>query len=54
MTKRYPLKPLRQFDYKLVEAKLDGLVINVDRHLQRRLDFAESRTTSREAGASAY
>jgi len=42
MAKRYPLKPLKRFDYKLVEAKLDGLLINVDRDLQRIVRRAES------------
>jgi hypothetical protein len=28
-------KPLRNFDYRLVEAKMDGLLFNVDRHVQR-------------------
>lgn len=42
MAKRYPLKPLKRFDYKLVEAKLDGLLFNVDRDLQRRIKHAVS------------
>jgi hypothetical protein len=28
-------KPLRRFDYQLVQARMDGLLFNVDRHLQR-------------------
>ncbi len=35
MPKIHVTKPLRNFDYKLVEAKMDGLLFNVDRHLQR-------------------
>jgi hypothetical protein len=35
MRKIHVTKPLRNFDYKLVEAKMDGLLFNVDRHLQR-------------------
>lgn len=31
------LKALRQFDYKLVQERLDGLLINVDRDLQRAI-----------------
>ena len=42
MAQRYPLKPLRRFEYKLVDAKLDGLLINADRDLQREMKFAES------------
>jgi len=42
MAKRYPLRPLKRFDYKLVEAKLDGLLFNVDRDLQRNIRRAES------------
>ena len=48
MAKRYPLKPLKRFDYKLVEAKLDGLLFNVDRDLQRNIRHAES-TNNMEA-----
>lgn len=28
-------KPLRRFDYQLVQARMDGLLFNIDRHLQR-------------------
>jgi hypothetical protein len=35
MAKRHVPKPLREFDYKLVAEKLDGLLINIDRDLQR-------------------
>ena len=42
MAKRHPLKPLERFDYKLVEAGLDGLLFNVDRDLQRNIRRAES------------
>lgn len=38
-------KPLRPFDYKLVEARMDGLLFNVDRHLQR-LMAQQSRNPS--------
>ena len=31
-----PLKPLREFNFALVVTKLEGLLINVDRDLQRR------------------
>lgn len=33
---RRQLKPLRRFDYSLVIERMDGLLINVDRDLQRR------------------
>lgn len=35
MAKSYQLKPLRKFDYALVAERMDGLLINVDRDLQR-------------------
>ena|SRR5271157_325335 len=35
------LAPLKKFDYALVRAPLDGLLINVDRDLQRRAGQAE-------------
>lgn len=31
-----PLKPLKKFNFELVGKRLQGLVINVDRDLQRR------------------
>src|SRR5271165_3443614 len=38
------IKPLRGFDYKLVEPKLDGLLLNVDRDLQRKTnEFAAAQ-----------
>jgi hypothetical protein len=36
MRKSYQRKPLRNFDYPLVMERMDGLLINVDRDLQRR------------------
>jgi hypothetical protein len=33
---RAPLKPLREFDFGLVDKKMQGLLINVDRDIQRR------------------
>lgn len=44
------LAPLKEFDYALVQAPLDGLLINVNRDLQRRTAQAErldNRTASR-------
>ena len=38
-----PLRPLRRVDYGLVRAKLDGLLFNVDRDLQRRVKSFEQR-----------
>jgi hypothetical protein len=38
--KATPLKPLREFNYSLVQEKLDGLLINVDRDLQRKVGKA--------------
>ena len=35
MTKRHIPKPLREFNYQLVAEKMDGLLINIDRDLQR-------------------
>jgi len=35
------LLPLKRFDYKLVQERFEGLLINVDRDLQRRTDQAE-------------
>jgi len=35
------LKPLRRLDYGLIRAKLDGLLFNVDRDLQRRVKSIE-------------
>jgi hypothetical protein len=35
MAKRHIPKPLREFQYLLVAAKMDGLLINIDRDLQR-------------------
>jgi hypothetical protein len=49
MAKRYPLKPLRNFDYKLVEEKLEGVLINVDRDLQRRERAAEKANIATRA-----
>ena len=36
MSKRHIPKPLREFNYKLVDERMDGLLINIDRDLQRR------------------
>ena len=36
MAKRHIPKPLREFNYKLVEERMDGLLINIDRDLQKR------------------
>lgn len=36
MAKRHIPKPLREFQYPLVAERMDGLLINVDRDLQRR------------------
>lgn len=38
MAKRHIPKPLREFNYQLVAEKMDGLLINIDRDLQRRGD----------------
>jgi len=38
-----PLKPLREFDYKLVSTKLDGLYINVSRDLERQIELGARR-----------
>lgn len=35
------LRPLKRVDYGLVRAKLDGLLFNVDRDLQRRVKSLE-------------
>jgi len=38
------IKPLKRFDYKLVEPKLDGLLFNIDRDLQRKTtEFASGQ-----------
>jgi len=39
----FTLRPLRHVDYGLVRAKLDGLLFNVDRDLQRRVKNLEQR-----------
>jgi len=39
--KAAPPKPLKEFNYSLVKEKMDGLLINVDRDLQRRVKQAE-------------
>src|ERR1700733_462298 len=39
----FTLRPLRRVDYGLVRAKLDGLLFNVDRDLQRRVRNLEQR-----------
>jgi hypothetical protein len=36
MIKRYQSKPLRKFNYALVQERMDGLLVNIDRDLQRR------------------
>jgi len=36
----HPLEPLRRFDYTLVGPKLEGLLVNIDRDLQRRVNQA--------------
>ena len=33
--------PLRRFDYKLVEAPMEGVLTNVDRDLQRRVNWSD-------------
>lgn len=43
MTKRHIPKPLREFQYPLVAEKVDGLLINIDRDLQRRGNQALQR-----------
>ena len=35
MTKRHIPKPLREFNYQLIAERMDGLLINIDRDLQR-------------------
>ncbi len=35
-------KPLKNFNYKLVEEKLEGLLVNIDRDLQKRISTAEA------------
>lgn len=40
--KTAPLNPLRDFNYRLVKEKLDGLPINVDRDLQRKAKDARA------------
>ena len=42
MPRRTKPKPLRSFDYKLVQERLDGLLINVDRDLQRAVTNARA------------
>jgi hypothetical protein len=45
---RPPLKPLKDFDYSLVQKKLEGLLINVDRDLQRLVrEAAKARRSTR-------
>jgi hypothetical protein len=39
--KAAPRKPLKEFNYSLVKEKMDGLLINVDRDLQRKVKEAE-------------
>jgi hypothetical protein len=46
-TKRRQIKPLREFNYQLVEERMDGLLIKVDRDLQRRLKQAATDTHRR-------
>ena len=43
MAKRHIPKPLREFQYPLVAGKMDGLLINIDRDLQRRGNQALQR-----------
>ena len=33
--------PLRRFNYKLVEAPMEGVLTNVDRDLQRRVNWSD-------------
>jgi hypothetical protein len=41
-------KPLRRFDYQLVQARMDGFLFNIDRHLQRlRRQHAHDRNADR-------
>jgi hypothetical protein len=42
-TTHKPLPPLRRFDFGLVQRPLDGILLNVDRDLQRRLKEAGRR-----------
>jgi hypothetical protein len=49
MPKRSPLKPLKNFNYRLVEEKLAGLLINVDRDLQKRGRIAEAARNLEQA-----
>lgn len=46
MAKRHIPKPLREFQYPLVAERMDGLLINVDRDLQRRGNQALQRGES--------
>src|SRR5580698_10122532 len=43
MAKRHIPKPLREFKYQLVAEKMDGLLINTDRDLQRLGNLALQR-----------
>ena len=43
MAKRHIPKPLREFQYSLVAAKMDGLLLNIDRDLQRHGNQALER-----------
>jgi hypothetical protein len=43
MAKRHTPKPLREFQYPLVAAKMDGLLFNIDRDLQRHGNQALQR-----------
>jgi len=43
MAKRHVPKPLKEFNYQLVAPRLDGLLFNVDRDLQRRGSQAMQR-----------
>jgi hypothetical protein len=47
--KNPPLKPLKDFNYALVQPKIDGLLFNIDRDLQRSVKEAEK---ARKATAS--
>src|SRR5271169_5503549 len=44
------LKPLKAFDVSLIQRRLDGLLINVDRDLQRKLAAARISNNSKLFG----
>jgi hypothetical protein len=53
MTKIHITKPLRAFDFGLVAARMDGLLFNIDRHLQRlKRKFGDVPTMDRSLSLS--